>query len=112
LPSGASSIPLCYIPFPATLLHQPFFHPPSLNLAIYFLVFLLVLLIPNSYTILTCWVLMVWKLIKHGSNFIFNLPLFITRMLSLFWYYDTMWVCCQCLWKQYSLWSPGSKADI
>jgi hypothetical protein len=26
--SGASSIPLCYILFPATLLHQLFFHPP------------------------------------------------------------------------------------
>ena len=35
--SGASSIPVCYIPFPSTLLHQPFFHPPSLHLAIYFL---------------------------------------------------------------------------
>jgi hypothetical protein len=29
-----------------------FFHPPSLHLAIYFLVYLLVLLFPNSYTIL------------------------------------------------------------
>jgi len=38
--SGASSIPLCYILFPATLLHQLFFHPPSLHLAIYFLVYL------------------------------------------------------------------------
>jgi hypothetical protein len=28
--SGASSIPLCYTLFPATLLHQLFFHPPSL----------------------------------------------------------------------------------
>jgi hypothetical protein len=28
-----------------------FFHPPSLHLAIYFMVYLLVLLIPNSYTI-------------------------------------------------------------
>jgi hypothetical protein len=39
--SGASSIPLCYILFPATLLHQLFFHPPSLHLAIYFLIYLL-----------------------------------------------------------------------
>jgi hypothetical protein len=37
--SGASSIPLCYILFPATLLHQLFFHPTSLPLAIYFLVY-------------------------------------------------------------------------
>jgi hypothetical protein len=36
--SGASSISLCYILFPATLLHQLFFRPPSLHLAIYFLV--------------------------------------------------------------------------
>jgi hypothetical protein len=50
--SGASSIPLCYILFPATLLHQHFFHPPLLHFAIYFLVYLLVLLITNSYTIL------------------------------------------------------------
>ena len=37
--SGASSIPLCYVLFPATLLHQLFFHPLSPHLAIYFLVF-------------------------------------------------------------------------
>ena len=49
---GASSIPLCYIPFPSTLFEQLFFHPPSLHLAIYFLVHLSVLLFPNSYTIL------------------------------------------------------------
>jgi hypothetical protein len=50
--SGASSIPLCSIFFPATLRHWLFFHPPSLHLTIYFLGYLLVLLIPNSYTIL------------------------------------------------------------
>jgi hypothetical protein len=50
--SEASSIPLCYILFNVTLLHQLFFHPPSLNLAIYFLVYLLILLFPNSYIIL------------------------------------------------------------
>jgi hypothetical protein len=43
--SGDSSIPLCYILFPATLLHQLFFNPPSLPLAIYFLIYHLVLLI-------------------------------------------------------------------
>ena len=31
--SGASSIPFCYVHFPATLLHPLFFHPPSLLLA-------------------------------------------------------------------------------
>jgi hypothetical protein len=35
-----------------TLLRQLFFHPPSLHLSIYFLVYLMVLLIPDSYTIL------------------------------------------------------------
>ena len=50
--SGASSIPPCHTLFPATPLHQPFFHPPSLHPAICFLICLLVLLFPNSYTIL------------------------------------------------------------
>ena len=36
--SGASSISLCYVLFPATLLHQLFFHSLSPHLAIYFLV--------------------------------------------------------------------------
>ena len=49
--SGASSIPLCYVLFPATLLHQLFFHPLSPHLAICFLVDLSILLFPNSYTI-------------------------------------------------------------
>ena len=48
--SGASSIPLCYVPFPATLLCQLFFHPLSLHLAIYFLVYVSILF-PNSYII-------------------------------------------------------------
>ena len=52
--SGASSISLCYVLFLATLLHQLFFHPLSPYLAIYFLVYLSVLLFPNSYTI-TFW---------------------------------------------------------
>ena len=46
--SGDSSIPLCYVLFPATLLHQLFFNPLSPHLAIYFLVYLSVLLFPNS----------------------------------------------------------------
>ena len=38
--------------FPATLLHQLFFHPLSPHLAIYFLVCLSIFLFPNSYIIL------------------------------------------------------------
>ena len=51
--SGASSIPLCYVVFPATLPHQLFFHPLSPHLAICFLVYLSILLFPNSYIILS-----------------------------------------------------------
>jgi len=50
--SAASSILPYHIIFPATLLRQLCFHPPSLRPAIYFLVYFLVLLFPNSYTIL------------------------------------------------------------
>jgi len=50
--SGASSLRLCYVLFPATLPHQLFFHPLSPHLAIYFLVYLSILLFPNSYIIL------------------------------------------------------------
>ena len=49
--SGASSIPLCYVLFPATLLHQLFFRHLSAHLASYFLVYLSILLFPNSYII-------------------------------------------------------------
>ena len=49
--SGASSIPLCYVLFPATLLHQLFFCPLSPHCAIYFLVYLSILLLRNSHTI-------------------------------------------------------------
>jgi hypothetical protein len=38
--------------YPATLLHQLFFHPPSLHLVIFFLVFLSILLFPSSYMLL------------------------------------------------------------
>ena len=47
--SGPSSILLCYVLFPATLLHQLFFHPLSPHLAV--LVYLSILLFPNSYII-------------------------------------------------------------
>ena len=46
---GASSIPLCYIPFPSTLFHQLVFHLPSIHLAIYFLVYLSALLFPDPH---------------------------------------------------------------
>ena len=49
--SGASSIPLCHVLFPATLLDQLFFHPLSPHLAIYFLVYLSILLFPKLYII-------------------------------------------------------------
>ena len=50
--SGASSIPPCHTLFPAAPLRRPFFHPLSLHPAIYFLVYILVLLFPDSCTIL------------------------------------------------------------
>ena len=50
--SVAFSIPLCYVLFPATPLHQLFIHPLSPDLAICFLVYLPILLFPNSYIIL------------------------------------------------------------
>src|SRR5215469_3726795 len=50
--SGASSIPLYHVLFPATLLHRLFFHPLSPHLAIYFLAYLSILLFPNSYIII------------------------------------------------------------
>jgi len=53
--SGASSIPLCYVLFPAPLLHQLFSHPLSPHLAICFLVYLSILLFSNSY------ILLFWK---------------------------------------------------
>ena len=43
---GDSSIPLCYVLFPATLLHQLFFHPLSPHFANCFLVYLSILLFP------------------------------------------------------------------
>ena len=49
--SGASSISLCYVLFPAILLHQLFFHPLLPHLAVYFLVYVSILLFPNSYII-------------------------------------------------------------
>jgi len=50
--SGASSTPLCYIPFPSTIFHQLDFHTLSLHLDVYFLAYLSALLFPNSNIIL------------------------------------------------------------
>jgi hypothetical protein len=47
--SWSSSIPLCYVLFPTTLLHQLFVHPLSPHRAVYFLVYLSIFLFPNSY---------------------------------------------------------------
>ena len=47
--SGASFISLCCVLFPSTQFHHLVFHPSLLHLAIYFLVYLLALLFPNSY---------------------------------------------------------------
>ena len=44
-------IPPCYIPFHSTVFHQLVFYPPSLHLAICFLVCLSASLFPNTYTI-------------------------------------------------------------
>jgi hypothetical protein len=61
--SGASSIPHCYVRFPVTVLHHLFFRVPSLHLAIYFLVYLLVLLFTNSYSILFWELLILYDMI-------------------------------------------------
>jgi len=47
--SGASSIPLHYVLASATLLQKLFFHPLSPHLAIYFLVYLSILLFTDLY---------------------------------------------------------------
>ena len=69
--SGASSIPLCYVLFPATLPHQLFFHPLS---PIHFLVYLSILLFPHSYIILF-WEFYFLPLSVHVQNNIIYLIL-------------------------------------
>jgi hypothetical protein len=71
--SGASSIPLCYVLFPATLLHQLFFSHLSPHLAIYFLVYLS-LLFPNSY-IIPFWELYFLPFSVHAQTNIIYLTL-------------------------------------
>ena len=51
-PQELLPIPLCYILFPATLLHQLFSHPFLPHLPIYFFVHLTILLFPDSYILL------------------------------------------------------------
>ena len=72
--SGASSIPLYYVLFPATLLQQLFFHPLSPHLAIYFLVYLSILLFPNSY-IIPFWEFYFLPLSVHAQTNIIYLTL-------------------------------------
>ena len=68
----ASSIPLCYILFPATLPYQLFVHPLLPHLAIYFFVYLSILLFPNS-NIIRFWeqthIILFIKLLKKKSCF-------------------------------------------
>jgi len=59
--SGASSIPLCYIPFPSTLFHQLVIHPPSLHLAICFLIYLSASFFPNLLL-----PKLLWEICNHG----------------------------------------------
>ena len=72
--SGTSSIPLCHVLFPATLLHQLFFHPLPPHLAIYFLVYLSILLFPNSY-IMPFWELYFLPYSAHAHTNIIYLTL-------------------------------------
>jgi hypothetical protein len=91
--SGAFAIPLCYILFPATFLHQLFFHRPSLHLTIYFLVCLLVFLIPNSYT------MFFWELYFLPFSVHVQTKVIYLTLLSLLWwefqvkliYKETFW---------------------
>ena len=72
--SGASSIPLCYVPFPSTPFHQRALHPPSLNLSIYLLVCLSASLFPNSYIILF-WELHFFPFSVHAQTNVIYLTL-------------------------------------
>ena len=77
--SGASSVPLCYVPFPATLLHQLFFHPLLPHLAIYFLAYLSILLFPNSY-IISFWEFYFLPFSEHAqTNIIYLTLLFLSQ---------------------------------
>jgi hypothetical protein len=80
LPFSGASIPVCYILFPATLLYQLFFRPPSLHLAIYFFIYLVVLLIPNSYTIL------VWEFYFLPFSVHVQTNIIYVTLLSLLWW--------------------------
>ena len=73
--SGGFSIPLCYISFPSTLFHQLVFHPSSLHVAVYFLVFLSVILLPNSYIILL-WELCFLPFSVHAHTNVIYLTLY------------------------------------
>ena len=63
--SGASSIPLCYTPFPSTLFHQLVFHHPSFHSVIYFLIDLLASLFPNLFL-----PKLLWEICSHGFFYV------------------------------------------
>jgi hypothetical protein len=87
--SVASSVPLCYILFPATLLHPLLFLPPSLHLAIYFLVCILVFFIQNSYTILRREFCFIFFSVHFQTNLV------CIALLSLLWYRKDHFICYQ-----------------
>jgi len=87
--SGASSIPLCYIPFPSPLFCQLVFHPPSLHLAIFFMVYLSALFFRNSYIILFLGILFSSILCTFPNHYnLFNLIVsVIMGFLTVRWEY-------------------------
>jgi len=82
--SGASSIHLCYVLFPANLLHQLFFHPLSPHLAIYFLVHLSIFLFSNSY-IIPFWEIYFLPFSVHAQTNI----IYLTLLALLQWVFNT-----------------------
>jgi len=72
--TGASSVPLCYIPFLSTLFHQLVFHPPSLHLVICFFFCLSALLLPNS-NIILFWEFCFLPFPKHAQTNVISLTL-------------------------------------
>ena len=88
--SGASSIPLCFLPFPSTLFHQLVFYPPSLHLAIHFSVYFSAFLLLNSYIILF-------------GNFVYFHSLYMPKPMEgsiydLIW--DTVLAFAQRVWRK------------
>jgi hypothetical protein len=82
--SEVSFIPLCYVLFPAILLHQLFFHSLSPHLVIYFLVYLSILLFQNSY-IIPFWEFYFLPFSEHAQTNVIYLTfcLYYSRFLTL-----------------------------